>query len=86
MNKERRTKEILKELSIIDDFLEEGGLSQSGWQLNMEYSVHGFVGLINKSRTLKVPKGLHQRFDEIIINYRVELLQELIELNKGGIK
>lgn len=52
----------------------------------MEYSVHGFVGLINKSRTLKVPKGLHQRFDEIIINYRVELLQELIELNKGDIK
>lgn len=85
MNKsevERRTKEIVSELSIIDSFLDEGNIQQSGWWLNMEYSRYGFVGFIKKSRTLKVPKGLHKRFDETISNYRAELIQELVELNK----
>lgn len=85
MNKsevERRTKEIVSELSIIDSFLAEGNIQQSGCWLNMEYSMYGFVGFIKKSRTLKVPKGLHKRFDEIITNYRAELIQELVELNK----
>lgn len=85
MNKsevERRTKEIVSELSIIDSFLAEGNICQPKWWLNMEYSVHGTVGFIKKSRTLKVPNGLHKRFDETITNYRTELIQELVELNK----
>ncbi|NWO23143.1 hypothetical protein [Mogibacterium timidum] len=85
MNKsevERRTKEIVKELSIIDSFLEEGDICQPKWWLNMEYSLYGIVGFIKKSRTLKVPNGLHKRFDETITNYRTELIQELVELNK----
>lgn len=85
MNKseiKQRTKEIVKELSIIDSFMDEGNIQQSGWWLNMEYSMYGFVGFIKKSRTLKVPKGLHKRFDETISNYRAELIQELVELNK----
>lgn len=85
MNKsdvERRTKEIVKEISIIDNFLEEGNIQQSRWWLNMEYSLYGTVGLIKKSRTLKVPNGLHKRFDETITNYRAELIQELVEINK----
>lgn len=85
MNKsdvERRTKEIVKEISIIDNFLEEGNIQQSRWWLNMEYSMYGSVGFIKKNRNLKVPKGLHQRFDETISNYRAELIQELVELNK----
>lgn len=81
---EQRTKEIVKELSIINNFLEEGNIQQSRWWLNMEYSMYGSVGFIKKSRTLKVPKGLHERFDETISNYRAELIQELIELNKGA--
>ena len=48
----------------------------------MEYSLYGTVGLIKKSRTLKVPNGLHKRFDETITNYRAELIQELVEINK----
>ena len=48
----------------------------------MEYSMYGIVGFIKKSRTLKVPNGLHKRFDETITNYRTELIQELVELNK----
>ena len=85
MNKsevERRTKEIVSELSIIDSFLAEGDICQPKWWLNMEYSMYGFVGFIKKSRTLKVPNGLHKRFDETITNYRTELIQELVELNK----
>lgn len=52
MNKsevERRTKEIVKELSIIDSFLEEGNICQSKWWLNMEYYMYGFVGFIKKA-------------------------------------
>lgn len=85
MNKsevERRTKEIVSELSIIDSFLAEGDICQPKWWLNMEYSMYGIVGFIKKSRTLKVPNGLHKRFDETITNYRTELIQELVELNK----
>lgn len=85
MNKsevERRTKEIVKELSIIDSFLEEGDICLPNWWLNMEYSMYGTVGFTRKSRTLKVPNGLHKRFDETISNYRAELIQELVELNK----
>ena len=82
MNKsevERRTKEIVSELSIIDSFLAEGNICQPKWWLNMEYSIYGYVGFIKKSRTLKV---LHKRFDETISNYRAELIQELVEINK----
>lgn len=85
MNKskvERRTKEIVSELSIIDSFLAEGDICQPKWGLNMEYSMYGVVGFIKKSRTLKVPNGLHKRFDETISNYRAELIKELVELNK----
>lgn len=85
MNKsevERRTKEIVSELSIIDSFLEEGNICQPKWCLNMEYSMYGIVGFIKKSQTLKVPNGLHKRFDETISNYRAELIKELVELNK----
>lgn len=85
MNKsevERRTKEIVSELSIIDSFLAEGDICQPKWWLNMEYSMYGSVGFIKKSRTLKVPKGLHKRFDETISNYQAELIHELVELNK----
>lgn len=85
MNKsevERRTKEIVSELSIIDSFLAEGDICQPKWWLNMEYSMYGYVGFIKKGRTLKVPKGLHKRFDETISNYRAELIKELVELNK----
>jgi len=42
MNKsevERRTKEIVSELSIIDSFLAEGNICQPKWWLNMEYSI-----------------------------------------------
>lgn len=87
MNKsevERRTKEIVSELSIIDSFLAEGDMCQPKWRLNIEYSMYGYVGIIKKSRTLKVPNGLHKRFDETITNYRAELIQELVELNKEG--
>ena len=85
MNKsevERRTKEIVSELSIIDSFLAEGDICQPKWWLNMEYSKCGFSNFIKKSRTLKVPNGLHKRFDETITNYRTELIQELVKLNK----
>ena len=87
MNKsevERRTKEIVSELSIIDSFLAEGNICQPRWWLNMEYSMYGVMGFIKKSRTLKVRNGLHKRFDETITNYRAELIQELVELNKDA--
>lgn len=56
MNKsevERRTKEIVSELSIIDSFLAEGDICQPKWWLNMEYSMYGIVGFIKKKPNAK---------------------------------
>lgn len=56
MNKsevERRTKEIVSELSIIDSFLAEGDICQPKWWLNMEYSMYGTVGFIKKKPNVK---------------------------------
>lgn len=56
MNKlevERRTKEIVSELSIIDSFLAEGNICQPRWWLNMEYSMYGIVGFIKKKPNAK---------------------------------
>lgn len=56
MNKskvERRTKEIVSELSIIDSFLAEGDICQPKWRLNIEYSMYGYVGIIKKKPNIK---------------------------------
>ena len=56
MNKskvERRTKEIVSELSIIDSFLAEGDICQPNWRLNIEYSMYGYVGIIKKKPNIK---------------------------------
>lgn len=59
MNKsevERRTKEIVSELSIIDSFLAEGNICQPRWWLNMEYSMYGVMGFIKKKPNVKSTK------------------------------
>mgnify|MGYP006886852579 CR=1 FL=1 len=82
IDRETRCRKIVKELAKLDRFLEEGSIKQTGWVLNMEYSLFGSLGLIQKSKALTVPKELHIKFYDTLTAYRADLLHELVELNK----
>ena len=79
IDKETRSREIIKNLARLDEFRADDLMNQIGSKMNMECNL---LKNFQKPRTLIVPKELHVKFLAILIVYHADLLHELVELNK----